>query len=86
MTEIVTYLLLFGVNGKLSMCPPVRSQVNIIVSPKQEHSWKPEEQYAMTEPCMPAPTWSRLTKRCVPPALPMPKSPSDLTGLDRSAG
>jgi N6-adenosine-specific RNA methylase IME4 len=51
----VTELLLFGTRGKLRTLQPGRRQVNIIVSRKHEHSWKPEEAYQIIEACSPAP-------------------------------
>lgn len=51
----VTELLLFGTRGKLRTLKPGRRQVNIIVSRKQEHSWKPEEAYRIIEACSPGP-------------------------------
>lgn len=50
-----TEILLFGVRGKMRTLKPGRSQVNIIKSRKQEHSRKPEEQYAIIEACSPGP-------------------------------
>ena len=38
----VTELLLFGIKGKLRTLAPGRSQVNIIITRKEEHSKKPE--------------------------------------------
>jgi len=51
----VTELLLFGTRGKLRTLAPGRRQVNVIVSRKQEHSWKPEEAYQIIEACSPGP-------------------------------
>src|SRR5205823_3320592 len=51
----VTELLLFGVKGKLRTSPPGRTQVNVIVTRKQEHSRKPDEMYDMVEQCSPGP-------------------------------
>ena len=34
---------------------PGRSQVNIVLSRKQEHSWKPEQAYQIIESCSPGP-------------------------------
>jgi len=48
----VTELLLFGVRGKnVRTLQPGRSQVNLIATRKQEHSRKPDEQYAIIESC-----------------------------------
>jgi N6-adenosine-specific RNA methylase IME4 len=51
----VTEMLLFGTRGKLRTLKPGRRQVNVIVSRKQEHSWKPEEAYQIIEACSPGP-------------------------------
>jgi N6-adenosine-specific RNA methylase IME4 len=51
----VTELLLFGSRGKLRTLKPGRTQTNIIVSRKQEHSWKPEDAYRIIEACSPGP-------------------------------
>lgn len=51
----VTELLLFGTKGKLRTLAPGRRQVNVIVSRKQEHSWKPREAYEIIEACSPGP-------------------------------
>jgi len=48
----VTEMLLFGVRGKHARTlQPGRSQENIIVSRKREHSRKPDEQYGIIERC-----------------------------------
>ena len=48
----VTEMILFGVRGKnIRTLQPGRSQANIIVSRKREHSKKPEEQYEIIESC-----------------------------------
>jgi len=48
----VTEMLLFGVRGKKARTlSPGRSQENIIVSRKREHSRKPDEQYNIIESC-----------------------------------
>ncbi len=52
----VTEMLLFGVRGKKARTlAPGRSQENIIISPKREHSRKPDEQYQLIEACSPGP-------------------------------
>jgi N6-adenosine-specific RNA methylase IME4 len=51
----VTELLLFGTRGKLRTLPPGRSQVNIIMTRKEEHSKKPESVYNLIERCSPGP-------------------------------
>lgn len=48
----VTEMILFGVRGKnVRTLQPGRSQGNIIVSQKREHSRKPDEQYKLIEEC-----------------------------------
>lgn len=51
----VTELLLFGTRGKLRTSQPGRTQVNIIVTRKQEHSRKPDSAYDIVEACSPGP-------------------------------
>ncbi len=51
----VTELLLFGIKGKLRTLAPGRSQVNIIISRKEEHSKKPESVYDLVRRCSPGP-------------------------------
>ena len=52
----VTEMILFGVRGKNARTlQPGRSQENIIVSRKREHSRKPDEQYDLIEACSPGP-------------------------------
>ncbi len=52
----VTEVILFGVRGaNARTLPPGRSQANIIVSRKREHSRKPDEQYDLVESCSPGP-------------------------------
>ncbi|HTU93538.1 MAG TPA: MT-A70 family methyltransferase [Gemmataceae bacterium] len=59
----VTELLLFGVKGKLRTKQAGRKQVNILLSRKQEHSWKPEEQYDIIEACSPGPYIELFARR-----------------------
>jgi N6-adenosine-specific RNA methylase IME4 len=48
----VTEMILFGVRGKnIRTLTPGRSQVNFLATRKQEHSRKPDEQYAIIEAC-----------------------------------
>lgn len=52
----VTEMILFGVQGKAARTlQPGRSQENIIVSRKREHSRKPDEQYEIIESCSRSP-------------------------------
>jgi len=50
-----TELVLLGVRGNLRTLPPGRKQVNIIKTPKREHSKKPDELYQIIEACSPGP-------------------------------
>ena len=47
----VTELLLFGVKGKLRTSKAGRTQVNIMVTRKREHSRKPDEVFELIENC-----------------------------------
>jgi N6-adenosine-specific RNA methylase IME4 len=48
----VTEIILFGVRGKNARTlQPGRSQENILISQKREHSRKPDEQYKLIESC-----------------------------------
>ena len=51
----VTELLLFGVRGRLRTLQPGRSQVNIVVTRKEEHSRKPDSIYSLIRDCSPGP-------------------------------
>lgn len=51
----VTEMILFGVRGNMRTLAPGRSQTNIIVQRKREHSKKPDEQYSLIEECSPGP-------------------------------
>lgn len=52
----VTEMILFGVRGKNARTlQPGRSQENMIVSRKREHSRKPDEQYDLIESCSSGP-------------------------------
>ena len=52
----VTELLLFGIRGTSNRTlKPGRTQTNIIVQRKREHSRKPDEQYRLIERCSPGP-------------------------------
>jgi N6-adenosine-specific RNA methylase IME4 len=59
----VTELLLFGVKGKLRTKLAGRRQVNILITRKQEHSWKPDEQYGLIEACSPGPHIELFARR-----------------------
>jgi len=62
----VTELLLFGVKGKLRTLKPGRTQVNIILSRKREHSRKPFEVYDLIERCSPPPYLELFARQRVP--------------------
>ena len=51
----VTELVLFGVKGKQRTLKPGRTQVNVIVKRKREHSRKPDEIYDIIQRCSPGP-------------------------------
>ncbi|MCX7427635.1 MAG: MT-A70 family methyltransferase [Planctomycetia bacterium] len=52
----VTEMILFGVRGKNARTQqPGRTQENMLVSRKREHSRKPDEQYRLIESCSPGP-------------------------------
>jgi N6-adenosine-specific RNA methylase IME4 len=52
----VTEIILFGVRGKnIRTLAPGRRQVNLLATRKQEHSRKPDEQYAIVESCSEGP-------------------------------
>ncbi|WP_244505756.1 MT-A70 family methyltransferase [Nitrosomonas communis] len=51
----VTELVLFGVRGNLRTLSPGRTQVNLFLSRKREHSRKPDEIYDLIESCSPGP-------------------------------
>ena len=51
----VTELVLFGVRGRMRTLAPGRSQVNVLVKQKREHSRKPDEFYEIIERCSPGP-------------------------------
>ncbi len=59
----VTEMILFGVKGSMRTLPPGRTQTNIIVSRKREHSRKPDEQYRIIEQCSPGPHLEMFARR-----------------------
>lgn len=79
----VTEILLFGIRGTNNRTlKPGRTQTNILVSRKREHSRKPEQQYHLIERCSPGPylemfarhyraSWSRFGNEA-------PESPEQL--------
>lgn len=59
----VTELVLFGVRGRMRTLKPGRTQVNIVLTRKREHSRKPDELYEIIEQCSPGP-YLELFARC----------------------
>lgn len=51
----VTELILFGVRGHLRTLQPGRTQTNVLISQKREHSRKPDQIYRLIESCSPGP-------------------------------
>ena len=51
----VTETVLFGIKGKMRTLKPGRTQTNIIISRKREHSRKPDELYDIIESCSSGP-------------------------------
>lgn len=62
----VTELLLFGIKGKLRTLKPGRTQVNVLVTRKREHSRKPDEFYRIIEACSPGPYLELFARQRVP--------------------
>lgn len=51
----VTELVLFGTRGQMRTLKPGRTQTNIMVTRKREHSRKPDELHEIVERCSPGP-------------------------------
>jgi N6-adenosine-specific RNA methylase IME4 len=62
----VTELLLFGVRGGLRTLPPGRRQVNVLITRKQEHSRKPDDQYDVITRCSPGPYLELFARKAAP--------------------
>lgn len=63
----VTELILFGVRGKNNRTlKPGRTQTNIIVTQKREHSRKPDEQYKIVESCSSGPYLELFARKAHP--------------------
>jgi len=62
----VTELILFGVRGRMRTLAPARSQANILVEKKQEHSRKPPSTYELVEQCSPGPYLELFARGRVP--------------------
>ncbi|MGH9413342.1 MAG: MT-A70 family methyltransferase [Terriglobales bacterium] len=59
----VTELLLFGIRGRQRTLAPARSQVNMLISRKQEHSRKPDGVYELLERCSSGPYCELFSRR-----------------------
>jgi N6-adenosine-specific RNA methylase IME4 len=62
----VTELLLFGVKGNWRTLQPGRTQVNILISRKRDHSRKPEAVYDLIERCSSGPYLELFARHRVP--------------------
>ncbi len=62
----VTELLLFGTKGKVRTLKPGRTQVNLLMTRKQEHSRKPDETYDIIRACSPGPYVELFARQRVP--------------------
>lgn len=62
----VTEMVLFGVRGKLRTREAGRRQTNVIITRKQEHSWKPDDQYRIIESCSPGPYLELFARKQTP--------------------
>lgn len=62
----VTELILFGTRGNMRTLQPGRTQTNIIVKQRREHSRKPDEQYPLIESCSPGPFLELFARNAQP--------------------
>jgi N6-adenosine-specific RNA methylase IME4 len=62
----VTELLLFGIKGRMRTLDPGRTQTNIVISRKEEHSKKPEDAYRIIRECSPGPYLELFARERVP--------------------
>lgn len=62
----VTESVLFGVKGSMRTLRPGRTQVNIIITRKREHSRKPDELYDIIERCSPGPYLELFARHAKP--------------------
>ncbi|MGH9475768.1 MAG: MT-A70 family methyltransferase [Terriglobales bacterium] len=62
----VTELLLFGIRGRQRTLAPGRSQVNVLLSRKEEHSKKPDAVYDLIERCSPGPYCELFSRQRIP--------------------
>jgi len=51
----VTEMVLFGVRGRIRTLKPGRTQVNVLLTRKRQHSRKPDQLYDLIERCSPGP-------------------------------
>lgn len=59
----VTELLLFGICGRIRTLTPGRTETNIMISRKREHSRKPDLAYDLIERCSPGPYLELFARR-----------------------
>lgn len=62
----VTELVLFGVRGHLRTLQPGRTQTNVLIAQKREHSRKPDQIYPLIESCSPGPYLELFARFCRP--------------------
>jgi N6-adenosine-specific RNA methylase IME4 len=62
----VTELLLFGIKGRMRTLDPGRTQTNIVLSRKEEHSKKPADVYRIIQECSPGPYLELFARERVP--------------------
>jgi len=62
----VTESVLFGVRGSMRTLSPGRTQVNVVVTRKREHSRKPDELYDIIERCSPGPYLELFARHAKP--------------------
>lgn len=62
----VTELLLFGIKGRMRTLASGRSQVNVLMSRKEEHSKKPDAVYELIERCSPGPYCELFSRQRIP--------------------
>ena len=85
----VTELILFGVRGSMRTLKPGRTQTNIIVKQRREHSRKPDEQYPLIESCSPGPFVELFARNAQPGwkawGNQIDKESGEVVPLDRNA-
>jgi N6-adenosine-specific RNA methylase IME4 len=60
----VTEIVLFGTRGHMRTLQPGRTQTNILISQKREHSRKPDQIYTIIEQCSPGPYLELFARFC----------------------